>query len=156
MIGRICLWLCLPLLGGCAGMYFEDAGAPPTPPPRHALADLPYDEYWTGLIFDGNKIGFTHLRIGPDAEQRDLHRLHARAVDAVALVLDLDSAAIGRSHQRADLFEDLVVSSAVRVLVLQRVAHRVDGFSERVGARLAREDGEGRAQPPLDGQLEEL
>jgi hypothetical protein len=72
--------LCLPLLGGCAGMYFEDAGAPPAPPPKHALADLPYDEYWTGLIFDGNKIGFTHLQIAPDAEHGDLHRLHARAV----------------------------------------------------------------------------
>jgi hypothetical protein len=80
LIGRLCLWLFLPLLGGCAGMYFHDAGAPPAPPPQHALADLPYDEYWTGLIFNGNKIGFTHLRIAPVLEQPDLYQLRARAV----------------------------------------------------------------------------
>jgi hypothetical protein len=78
--GRLCIWLCLPLLGGCAGMYFHDAGAPPTPPPQHALADLPYDEYWTGLIFNGNKIGFTNLRIFPVLEREDLYELRARAI----------------------------------------------------------------------------
>ena len=80
MIARIWLCLCLPLLGGCAGMYFHDAGAPPTPPPQHTLADLPYDEYWTGLIFNGDKIGFTQLRITPVSDAQDLYRLRARAV----------------------------------------------------------------------------
>lgn len=80
MIGRLCLLLCLSLLGGCAGMYFHDAGAPPESAPRYALADLPFDEYWTGLVFNGNKIGFTHLRIEPVAERGDLFRLRARAV----------------------------------------------------------------------------
>lgn len=80
MIARLWLCLCLPLLGGCAGLYFHDAGAPPTPPPRHALADLPYEEYWTGLIFNGNKIGFTQLRIDPVPDRQELYQLRARAV----------------------------------------------------------------------------
>jgi len=80
LIGRLCIWLCLPLLGGCTGAYFRDAGSPPVPPPRHALADLPYDEYWTGLVFNGNKIGFTNLRISSESEREDLYELRARAV----------------------------------------------------------------------------
>lgn len=60
--------LLLVPLSGCASLYFDDAGLPPQPPPRFALEDLPFDEYWTGLVFNGNKIGFTHLAIEPAAE----------------------------------------------------------------------------------------
>jgi hypothetical protein len=52
--------LLLPL-GGCAGMYFRDAG--PAPAIRHELASLPYSEYWTGIVFNGEKIGFAHVTI---------------------------------------------------------------------------------------------
>jgi hypothetical protein len=52
--------LLLPL-GGCAGMYFRDAG--PAPAIRHELASLPYSEYWTGIVFNGEKIGFAHFTI---------------------------------------------------------------------------------------------
>jgi hypothetical protein len=52
--------LVLPL-GGCAGMYFRDAG--PAPAIRHDLATLPYSEYWTGIVFNGEKIGFAHFTI---------------------------------------------------------------------------------------------
>jgi hypothetical protein len=52
----------LPLaLGGCASMYFRDAGPPPEI--RHELARLPFAEYWTGIVFNGEKIGFTHFTI---------------------------------------------------------------------------------------------
>src|SRR5262245_49323785 len=52
--------LALPL-GGCQGMYFRDAG--PAPVIRHELASLPYSEYWTGIVFNGEKIGFAHFDI---------------------------------------------------------------------------------------------
>src|SRR5262245_61118567 len=52
--------LLLPL-GGCAGMYFRDAG--PAPVIRHELGKLPYSEYWTGIVFNGEKIGFSHFTI---------------------------------------------------------------------------------------------
>ncbi|HEX7043772.1 MAG TPA: transglutaminase-like domain-containing protein [Burkholderiales bacterium] len=64
-------------LSGCASLYFEDAGAPPQPPPRHELAAWPYREYWTGIVFNGNKIGFSRLRIEP--EEPGLYRLVSEA-----------------------------------------------------------------------------
>ena len=42
-------------------MYFRDAG--PAPAIRHELATLPYSEYWTGIVFNGEKIGFAHFTI---------------------------------------------------------------------------------------------
>jgi hypothetical protein len=47
---------------GCASRYFRDAPAPQQPV-RHALADLPVREYWTGLVFNGDKVGFTHTAV---------------------------------------------------------------------------------------------
>ena len=56
----------LPLaLGGCASMYFRDAGPPPEI--RLELARLQFSEYWTGIVFNGEKIGFTHFTIRKDA-----------------------------------------------------------------------------------------
>jgi len=48
-------------------MYFRDAG--PAPVIRHELGKLPFSEYWTGIVFNGEKIGFTHFTIrkaGPE------------------------------------------------------------------------------------------
>jgi transglutaminase-like putative cysteine protease len=53
-------------LGGCASTYFHDAG--PAPAVRHELAKLPFSEYWTGIVFNGEKIGFTHFTIRKEAE----------------------------------------------------------------------------------------
>jgi Transglutaminase-like superfamily len=53
-------------LAGCAGRYFQDAGPPPAPP-QHALADWPWQEYWTGIVFNGNKIGYAHVQVHPAA-----------------------------------------------------------------------------------------
>ena len=61
-------------------MYFHDAGEPPRPPPQFTLHELPFDEYWTGLVFNGNKIGFTHLAISPVPDAGDLYELRARAI----------------------------------------------------------------------------
>ena len=49
-------------LSGCASLYFHDAG--PAPSIRHELASLPFSEYWTGIVFNGEKIGFTQFQIG--------------------------------------------------------------------------------------------
>jgi hypothetical protein len=53
-------------LGGCASMYFRDAR--PAPEIRHEISRLPFSEYWTGIVFNGEKIGFTHLTIRKDAD----------------------------------------------------------------------------------------
>ena len=65
------------LASGCAGRYFHDAGPPP-PPPRYTLASLPDQEIWTGIVFNGAKVGFSHLRIEPFAENK-AHRLRSEA-----------------------------------------------------------------------------
>jgi hypothetical protein len=58
------LLLVLPLLfNSCAGMYFRDAGKPPIPPPQFELSDWPYEEYWTGIVFNGAKIGFSRFEL---------------------------------------------------------------------------------------------
>lgn len=52
-------------LGGCAGLYFHDAGPPPLI--LHEAGKLPFSEYWTGIVFNGEKIGFTNFTISRDA-----------------------------------------------------------------------------------------
>jgi len=53
------------LLSGCAGLYFRDAGRPTHRPPRFDLGEWPYTEYWTGIVFNGTKIGYSHVSILP-------------------------------------------------------------------------------------------
>ena len=63
-------------LGGCASVYFHDAG--PAPAVRHELANLPFSEYWTGIVFNGEKIGFTRFTIGKQAGS-DQYEIHSEA-----------------------------------------------------------------------------
>lgn len=63
---------------GCAGRYFHDAGPPPAGPvPPHRLDDWPYREYWQGVVFNGEKIGFSRLSIEPLGADR--YRLRSEA-----------------------------------------------------------------------------
>jgi hypothetical protein len=59
-------------LSGCAGMYFKDAGPPPAI--GYSLDSLPYFGYWTGIVFNGEKVGFSHFEIRkePGSERREL------------------------------------------------------------------------------------
>lgn len=75
-IARVLGAALLVFLNGCASQYFRDAGAPP-PEPRYALANLPQPEYWTGIVFNGAKVGFSHTRLAPAA---GLYELHGEAV----------------------------------------------------------------------------
>jgi len=65
-------------LSGCASQYFRDAGAPP-PPPRLTLATLPHKDTWTGIVFNGAKIWFSHLRV-EYLPSESLYRLESEAV----------------------------------------------------------------------------
>ena len=46
------------LLSGCASPYFRDAGAPPAPQPI-SLEEWRHPEIWSGVVFNGEKTGFT-------------------------------------------------------------------------------------------------
>lgn len=52
------------IVSGCSGRYFR-AAEPPDAVDRYTLAELPQSEYWTGIVFNGAKIGFAHTRISP-------------------------------------------------------------------------------------------
>ena len=73
------LLLCV-LITGCAGLYFRSAGEPPVPPPRYSLVRWPYGEYWTGIVFNGAKIGFTHLQLAPVENATNRFDIHSEAV----------------------------------------------------------------------------
>jgi len=51
------------LAAGCAPFYFEST-PPPAEPLRFAsIEELPYREIWSGFVFNGEKVGFTHMSI---------------------------------------------------------------------------------------------
>jgi hypothetical protein len=56
------------LLAGCQSLYFEGAGSPPQPVPQYRLASWPDSEYWAGIVFNGQKIGFSHLALAPSRD----------------------------------------------------------------------------------------
>jgi len=72
--------LLLVILSGCAFLYFRPAGSPPYPPPRYTLNEWPYKDYWTGIVFNGRKIGFSHLAIKPSKDGGEVYDIHAEAV----------------------------------------------------------------------------
>ncbi|MEW6543816.1 MAG: transglutaminase-like domain-containing protein [Nitrospirota bacterium] len=77
--GRLVLCLLVfPLLVGCAARYFRDVEAPSQPALRHTLQAWPYREYWTGVVFNGEKIGLTHLALQPAGG--DQYELRAEAL----------------------------------------------------------------------------
>lgn len=90
----------LALLSGCAARYFHEAGAPPLPAPRYSLAELPQKEYWTGVVFNGAKVGFTHTRVNP-AAQDGLYEISSEAVIRFSF-LGFDKRVQMRSHDTVD------------------------------------------------------
>ena len=75
-------WLLLAplLLAGCTSFYFREVKAPPQPPPHHTLQAWPSREYWTGIIFNGEKIGLTHLSLIPPVESGKQYELRSEAL----------------------------------------------------------------------------
>ena len=61
--------LALALAAGCAGpgAFFHDAGEAPPAPPR-SLAELSWRELWTGVVFQGRKVGFARIVVRPAPE----------------------------------------------------------------------------------------
>jgi len=95
---RLAAALALALLAGCAGSgaWFRDAGPPPSRAPR-ALADWPWQEIWTGVVFQGRKVGFARLALRPAAvpgrweiETESALRLRFLGVDKKVSLRSLD------------------------------------------------------------------
>ena len=67
-------------LSGCTSLYFKEAGVPPSPLPRYTLQEWPYSEYWTGIIFNGEKVGYAHVQVVPSGSQRDAYEIRSQSV----------------------------------------------------------------------------
>jgi hypothetical protein len=72
------LFLYLFALFSCAPAYFDPIKPPHEPLHFRSLNDLPYKELWAGIVFNGEKVGFTHLKIVPLPDQ-GLFRLESEA-----------------------------------------------------------------------------
>jgi hypothetical protein len=72
--------LLLLMQSGCGWMYFRSGGEPPPEPVRYSLADWPFEEYWTGVVFNGAKIGFTHLSLAPAKDSEGQFEIRSEAV----------------------------------------------------------------------------
>ena len=70
----------LCVLPGCTSLYFQDAGAPPSQPPRYELEHWPYSEYWTGIIFNGEKVGYAHVQVVPSAGHSGRYEIRSQSV----------------------------------------------------------------------------
>lgn len=70
----------LVLLAGCAsrGDYFRDAGPAPAVAPAR-LAAWPQREVWTGIVFNGEKIGFAHRTVSPVPGAPGRYRIESEA-----------------------------------------------------------------------------
>jgi hypothetical protein len=113
---------CCLALTGCAGQYFRDAGAPPAPA-AVTLATWPHNDLWTGVVFNGDKIGFSRrtLRASPDGlfeiESEAAIRLHFLGIDKRVNLRALD-------RVRPDL-----------TLASFRYEHEIDGSPLKVAGR---------------------
>lgn len=96
---------CTLALAGCAGLsqYFHDAGPAPEPQPR-SLADWPYAEIWSGVVFNGAKIGFTRLALARASDAAERWDLESEAVIRLRFLgVDKRVNLRSRDRVRADL-----------------------------------------------------
>jgi hypothetical protein len=67
------------LLTSCTGRYFHKTDEPPPQPLSLSPADWPVKEYWTGVVFNGTRVGFTHIKITPSEDPMGGYDIHSAA-----------------------------------------------------------------------------
>lgn len=66
------------LLVGCAGRYFEEVYLSQIPTPFIDLKNIEFREAWYGVVFNGEKVGFTHLKL--NVETQNLFKIECETV----------------------------------------------------------------------------
>jgi len=115
-------WLCA-LLAGCAGTgdYFRDAGTPPAPA-AVSLETWPHRELWTGVVFNGEKIGFTRRTLRGAVDAPDRYEIESEAVIRLRF-LGIDKRI--NLHSLDRVRSDLTLESF-------RYQHEIDGSALKV------------------------
>ena len=75
------------LFSGCSGRYFRPSTQPPLPPKTFKLSEWPYKEYWTSIVFNGKRVGFSHFKLTPATGNRDVFEIHSAAYLHVRLLM---------------------------------------------------------------------
>ncbi|MGE5129971.1 MAG: transglutaminase-like domain-containing protein [Sphingomonadaceae bacterium] len=132
----------LAALAGCAatGEYFHDAGAPPAPQ-AHALASWPHPELWTGLVFNGQKVGFTHLELKPAPDEPSRFEIDSEAAMRLRF-LGVDKRINLRAHDRVR--DDLTLESFAYEQDIDGSVLRVAGHADRQRVEFTVEAAGGR------------
>ena len=65
LVTLLMLMLTAAAVSGCAGTHFRAAEQQDLKPVRFDPAAVDSQEYWTGIVFNGEKIGFSHFRLSP-------------------------------------------------------------------------------------------
>ena len=87
-------------VSGCAVKYFHDAAVPIGQTVKYPLHHWPYEDYWTGIVFNGRKIGFSHLSVSSSI-QPDIFDIRSEAALRFRL-LTLDKSALLKSYDQVD------------------------------------------------------
>jgi transglutaminase-like putative cysteine protease len=77
--GLLLLGLVSTVVTGCERMYFREAAVPEAPV-RYDLSAWPYRDVWTGVVFNGEKIGLTHLALLPVEGVQGAYELRSEAL----------------------------------------------------------------------------
>lgn len=120
------------LLAGCAGRYFSETTAPALAP-QHRLAEWPFREYWTGIVFNGEKVGYAHVRVERAID--DPTRYEVRSESAFRIrFLGFDKRVTLRARDRVR--EDFALESFEYLYHLDGAKLAVTGRWERDGLRI--------------------
>lgn len=97
---RSSLLLFTLLISGCSSLYFKTLEEAPSVS-GHSPSNWPWKEYWTGIIFNGEKIGFSHQNL--TVENGDLKILSEAALRLRFLFVDKQMAFISKDTVAYDL-----------------------------------------------------
>ncbi|MBN2515689.1 MAG: transglutaminase domain-containing protein, partial [Deltaproteobacteria bacterium] len=59
------VFVCFLFMISCASLYFNSLEPPEGTYRIRTIENLPYREIWKGFVFNGEKVGFTHMKISP-------------------------------------------------------------------------------------------
>jgi len=118
------LLLLLMLFPGCAGRYFHEAGPAPPSVPRYRLSQWPYREYWTGIVFNGAKIGFSYVALTQPDNTEPEFVIASEAFFRIRFLM-MDKKVSLKSHDRVGA--DLTLKGFVYDYVLDESTLKLNG-----------------------------